>query len=167
MVQLTQQFLSPLEFRFSINRLPKTNFFVQRVSLPSLNLSSINQPTPFHTPKRTGHTMTFGELSVTFKVDEDMNNYREIFDWMVGLGFPRDFREYSNLERSDESLYSDASFIIMSSQKNPSILFKFINLFPTSMGGIEFDTTQDDVVYTDLTVDFAYDSFTVERLRND
>lgn len=167
MVQLAQQFLSPLEFKFSVNRLPKTNFFVQRASIPNLNLSSINQPTPFYTPKRTGHTLSFGDLSVTFKVDEDMGNYMEIYNWMVGLGFPSEFSEYSDLNRSDEGLYSDASLVILSSQKNPSILFKFINLFPVSLSSIELDTTQDDVTYADITVDFAYDRFYVERLRAD
>lgn len=166
-MQIQQQFLSPLEFKFFLQRLPTTNFFVQSVSLPSLSLSSIVQPTPFYATHITGNTLEFGELSVTFKVDEDMVNYRELFDWMVGLGFPRKFDEYKNLKESDFSLYSDGSLIILSSQKNSNILFKFTNMFPVSLDSIQLDITQEDVIYTDCTVTFRYDTFTIERLRAD
>lgn len=166
-MQTTQQFLSPLEFRFLINRIPKTNFFVQQAMLPNLSLSVIEQPAPFNTIRRTGNTLSYGELSVTFKVDEDMENYRELYDWMVGLAFPREFPEYRNLAQSDEGLYSDGSLVIMSSQKNPSIRFTFTNMFPINMSSINMDVTQDDLIYLDCTVDFRYDTFKIDRLRDD
>lgn len=168
MVQLSQQFLSPLEFRFFIKRMPKTNFFVQACSLPSMTLSVINQPSPFgQTLYRTGHQLTYGEIDVRFKVDEDMNNYRELLDWLVGLGFPREFPEYKNLLESDDGLYSDGTLMIMSSQKNPSIRYTFYNMFPTSLSGIELDTTTEDVLYADCTVSFRYDTFKIDRIRDD
>lgn len=166
-MQLTQQFLSPLEFKFNLARLPKTNFMVQRASVPSLSLSSINQPTPFHTPKRTGHTLSFGDFSIVFKVDEDLTNYMEIFAWMHGLGFPESTDNYKNLVESPFGDYSDGSLIIMSSQKNPSVMFTLENMFPISLSSLEFDTTQDDVTYMDCTVDFSFDRFRIERLRTD
>lgn len=166
-MQLTQQFLSPLEFKFTLARLPKTNFMIQRATLPGLSLSSINQPTPFHTPKRTGHTLSYGEMSITFKIDEDIENYKEIYDWMYGLGFPASTDDYKNLVTSEYGDYSDGNLIVMSSQKNPSVIFSFENMFPTSLSPIEFDTTQDDVTYVDCTVDFTFDKFKMERLRND
>lgn len=166
-MQITQQFLSPLEFKFNLARLPKTNFMVQRASIPSLSLSSIVQPTPFHAPKRTGHTLSYGDVSVTFKVDEDIENYKEIYDWMFGLGFPSSNVEYKNLVESSFGDYSDGSLIVMSSQKNPSVMFTFENMFPTSLSSLEFDTTQDDVTYVDCTVDFSFDKFKMERLRKD
>lgn len=167
MTQLAQQFLSPLEFRFTLSRLPKTNFFVQQVVLPSIELSFITQPTPFLHVSRTGNTMTYGELQVTFKVDEDFNNYRELYDWMVGLGFPRKFDEYRKINSSDDGLYSDGSVIIMSSQKNPSVIYNFTNMFPISLSALQLDTTQIDVAYVDCTVTFKYDTFTISRLRDD
>lgn len=166
-MQSQDQFLSPLEFKFFVNRLPKTNFFVQQTTIPDITLNSIEHPTPFYTPHIPSHKLIFGELTVTFKVDEDMNNYREIFDWMVGLGFPTNFGQFKNIKESDEGLYSDGSLIILSSQKNPNMLFKFTNMFPTNLSSISLDITQEDVVYVDCTVTFRYDYFTIERLRKD
>lgn len=167
MPQLSQQFLSPLEFRFLIQRLPKTNFFVQQVSVPSLSLSDIKQPAQFNSIYRTGHTLSYGELNVTFKVDEDMNNYREVYDWMVGLGFPREYGEFKNLNESQQGLYSDGTLVIMSSQKNSNVRFKFTNLFPTNLSELQMDVTQEDLQYVDCNVSFRYDTFEIDRLRTD
>lgn len=167
MVQLAQQFLSPLEFRFVVTRIPKTNFFVQQAVLPGLDLSVIEQPAAFNTIRRTGNTLRYSDLSITFKVDEDMENYRELYDWMVGLGFPREFPEYKDLYESQNGLYSDASLVIMSSQKNSNIVYKFNNLFPINLSPLNMDITSDDLIYIDCTVDFRYDTFTIERLRDD
>lgn len=111
--------------------------------------------------------MTYSDLSVTFKVDEDMVNYLEIYNWMVGLGKPHNFEEYKKLKNSDYGLYSDADVIIKSSQKNPSIKFSFTNLFPISLTSLNLDTTLEDVVYVDVTAEFRFDTFSVTRLRKD
>ena len=37
---------------------------------------------------------------MSFMVDENLENYREIHGWLVGLGFPTKHSEYSNLVSS-------------------------------------------------------------------
>lgn len=167
MAQFTPQFLSGLDYRFNIKRLPHTNFFIQQFSLPSVSMGDIRQPSPFSPINRANHNLTYGEISITAKVDEDMKNYAEIYDWMVGLGFPRKFDEYNKINNSDFGLYSDASLIIMSSQKNPSVMFNFTNCFPTSISPLTLDTTVESVVYLDFTIEFRFDTFEMKRLRTD
>lgn len=167
MSQHTPQFLSPLEFQFSMKRLPNVNFFVQQIALPSVQMSEFAQPAMFKPINIAGNELTYSDLSITFKIDEDMVNYIEIYNWMVGLGKPHNFEEYKKLKNSDFGLYSDADVIIKSSQKNPSIKFSFTNMFPVSISPITLDTTQEDVVYVDATVEFKFDTFSITRLRKD
>jgi hypothetical protein len=150
-----------------MKRLPNVNFFVQQISLPSVQFADIAQPAMFNPINIAGDRLSYSDLSVTFKVDEDLTNYIEIYDWMVGLGKPHNFEEYKKLKNSDYGLYSDADVIIKSSQKNPSIKFTFTNLFPISLTSINLDTTAEDIIYVDVTAEFKFDTFSITRLRND
>ena len=80
--------LSPNGFSFSVTKLPDVAFFCQRVQIPSVTLASVDQFNPFVNRPIPGEIMTFSELSLSFLVDEDMANYKAIFNWMVALGFP-------------------------------------------------------------------------------
>ena len=167
MVQMVSQFLSGLDYKFNIKRLPHVNFFVQQFSLPTVGVDDIRQGTPFSPYFVPGDIINYGEFSLTFKVDEDMENYMEIYDWMVSMTAPRTFSEFGKINNEKVDWVSDASLIIMSSQKNPSILFNFTNCFPTSLGSVTFDTTQESVQYLETTVDFRFDTYSVRRLRKD
>ena len=96
---INKNFLSPLGFVFNLKKTPATNFFVTRASLPGLNLAFAEVPTPFVKMPVPGEKIQFNDLSVTFKVDEDMRNWNEIFDWMVALGFPKSFDQYREIRQ--------------------------------------------------------------------
>ena len=73
-----RNFLSPLNFQFSIKKAPNVNFFLQKVNIPALSLPTIDIPTQF-VPIPTSFTrVEYGEFNITFKVDEDLQNYLEI-----------------------------------------------------------------------------------------
>ena len=69
------QFLSPVGFNFSIQKLPTVNYFVQSVNMPGVQLGETPLNTPFHIIPTPGDHITYGELAVSFKVDEDMKNF--------------------------------------------------------------------------------------------
>ena len=75
-------FLSPLNFKFSIKRAPHINFFTQKISIPSLNLPSYNSPNPFVKIPEPGEHIDYGDLELTFRVDENLKNYLEIHNWI-------------------------------------------------------------------------------------
>ena len=64
-------FLSPLGFKMTVKRTPTLNFFVQSVEMPSVSLGQADIETPFSKIPFPGTKLTFGNLQVTFKVDED------------------------------------------------------------------------------------------------
>lgn len=170
-----KNFLSPLGFKFTIKKTPHINYFVQSVSLPSITLNRSEIPTPFVKIPFAGDHIDFGELSLTYKVDESLKNYLEIYNWMIAIGFPDSFDQYKKIDdarlskntgvvrpMTGEGVYSDISLTILSNAMNPIHNITFYNAFPTSMSELEFTTTDTDVNYLTSTVSFSYQKFAIE-----
>ena len=81
-------YASPTQFKFQISKLPKVEYFCTSVNLPSLTISETSQPTPFVDLPMPGTKLTYGNLTMTFLVDENLENFQEIHGWIRGLGFP-------------------------------------------------------------------------------
>ena len=58
------QFLSPLGFNFSIKKLPNTNYFVQAVNVPTVQMGDAVLPTPFVNIPTIGDRMAFAEFVI-------------------------------------------------------------------------------------------------------
>lgn len=155
-------FLSPVGFKFSIARAPTLNFHVQSANLPGIQLSTVAMPTPFVPIPREGK-LEYETLTVTFRVSENLTDYLEIYNWMTSLGAPRDFGQYKTLSdttrnspTSTETLLSDVSLTIMTSNYTPNINVKYFDAFPVLLSDLNFLTTEPDVNYVEATANFRY-----------
>jgi hypothetical protein len=157
-------YLSPLEFVVSVKRMPNVQFFTQKASIPSISLNPIERPTPFKPLYETGDRLTYGDLNLSFIIDEGMNNFIEVFNWMHGIAFPDNFDQYKNLETGEFGTRSDISIVIMNSHKNPNIEIAFKDCFPTNLSDVLLDTTSTDVQYPEANVTFSYNSYTIKKL---
>ena len=160
---IQQNFLSPTGFRFSIKRLPNVSFFVQAATIPGLTMGVTESPTPFKTIHFAGDKIQYDQFNVTVRVDEYMDSYNEIFDWMIGLTKPESFDQYRLLKDSDDSLYSDATLVVLNSRKNPALEVTFKDMFPVSIGAIELDTTESDVNYKTCDITFQHNGHSIKR----
>ncbi len=165
-----QNFLSPLGFKFLIKKTPNTNYFVQNANIPAVATGDLLEPTPFIAVPVPGDHLTYGSLSLSFRVDEDMQNYRELYSWITGIGFPESYEQYrTELEENADiriptSMYSDATLIVLNSNMNPNIEITFKDLYPVNLGDVQFDTTQTDIEYVLCTCDFRFRSFEITTL---
>ena len=166
-----QNFLSPVGFKFQIKKTPKTNYFVQAVNIPTVTVGESFIPTPFVPIPLPGSQITFGNLSVQFKVDEDMVNYIELYNWIRGIGFPESFeeRKQAQLENSEQrgipgELYSDAVLMVLTSNMNSNVEINFKDMYPVSLSDVQFDVQQADIDYVTATVDFRFRQFDVKKL---
>ena len=162
---MNKNMLSPVGFSFHIKKLPELNFFVQSVTMPGVSLPIFEQPTPFKAVPRIGDHLQYGELVVTFKVNEDLGNYIEIYDWLKGLGFPDDFDQYKDLaadnkQLTGDGLESDAYLMIMSSAMNPIMRIDFEDVFPTSLGDFSMDSRDTGIEYIETTATFKFLRYT-------
>lgn len=163
---LNRNYLSPLNYKFSVKKLPHVNFFLQKVNIPSINIQPTSSPNPFVAIPYSGDHIQFGTLSLSFKVDEKLENYKEIMNWMYGLGFPNDFKQYSDLQKKNKTadgIVSDVSIIVTDSSKNPRYEFIFVDAFPTYLSDINLDTTSNDVDYVTVSSTFKYTYFTINN----
>jgi len=161
-------FLSPLNFKFSIKRAPHINFFIQKVSIPSLALPSYESPNPFVKIPEPGEHINYGDLEITFRVDENLKNYLEIHNWIRALGKPKDFSEYKALSQNatftGDSIRSDISLMILSSAKNANYEIVFVDAYPYELSRLSFDTTDQTVDYIEASASFKYVLFEIKDI---
>ena len=158
-VTQNENFLSPLGFRFQLNRTPNVEYYCQAVSLPTISMNEALQHNPFNQIPRPGDKITYEPLTIRFRVDEDMLNYSEIHDWMIALGFPENFTQYDK-----DNVYSDGSMIVNTSNNNANIRIAFEDMFPIALSPLAFDVTSTDVEYLEAEVTFRYRMFKLENL---
>jgi hypothetical protein len=163
-----RNFLSPLNFKFQIKKAPHVNFFIQKVNIPTISLTPAVSPNPFVNIPLPGEHLTYGELQITFKVDEDLQNYLEIHNWLTALGKPEEFAQYKNIadkkEWTGEGIYSDISVIVLSSTKSANYDIVYVDGYPTSLSGLEFNTVDSDVNYITATAAFKYTYYNINKI---
>ena len=91
---------SPTQFRFMIHQLPKVEFFTTAANIPAISLGELVIPTPYKSIPILGDNLTFDNLSISFIVDEELQNYRTIHDWMIGIGFPKSRQQFIDFRNS-------------------------------------------------------------------
>ena len=153
-------FLSPLCFRFIMNRAPNLEYFCQAAALPSISMNEILQPNPVGALPRFGDRITYEPFNLRFRVDEDMNNYLEIHNWLVSIGHPEKLAQFNDVKEK----LSDGSILILTSNSNPHIRVAFEDMFPLSLTPLQFDVTQTDIEYLEAEVVFRYRKFSIEKL---
>jgi len=162
---LSPNFLSPLNFQFSIKKCPSINFFAQRVNVPSLILNPAMYENPFTVIPHAGDHINFEQLLVTFKVDEKLQNYLEIYNWIRQLGFPEDWNEYKEIKdqpkASGTGIKSDLSILILNSAKNPIFECLIIDAFPIALSQMIFESTAPDVAFITCEATFQYTNFRI------
>ena len=144
-------------FKFDIFRLPKMEYFVQRVNLPGFGAAgSQEQPSRFVAAKHPNTRVSFDNLSITFLVDEDMSNWRELYDWMKTIYL---VNNHKNFEDDISTHFTDGSLHILNSAMNGNKEIRFRNLLPVSLTGLDFDSTVTDLTPFTAEVNFAFDYY--------
>ncbi len=168
-----RNFLSPGGFRFVLAKFPKVAYFAQSANVPSLELGLVGQPTPMRTINLDG-MMTFGQFTLTFIVDEDMENFLILQNWMRGLGTPDSLGERSDYLKNQADKYSqgnlgedrfaDGTLSILNSNLQPKFNVNFTDLKPVSLTTLDFDATLSDQEYFQAIVVFDYTSYEIQTL---
>ncbi len=178
-------YASPTQFRFGVHQLPKVEFFTVGANLPGITLPVATYPTPFKDIPLMGEKLTYENLSISFIVDEYLENYISLHNWMIGIGFPekreqfRTFRDVTSntpaggksptVDRigkatADRAMYSDAFLQILSNKNNPIVEVNFENVFPVSLSALDFSQAATDVEYMVATAEFAYQIYEIITL---
>jgi hypothetical protein len=163
-----KNFLSPLGLKLLLRRAPGVEFFVQRAVVPGLSLNSVETPNPFVSLPYGGDHILYEEFSVEFKVDEDMQNWLEVHNWLRATGFPKNYNEYEELVKGNRlegfGVKSDIVLIILNSAMRPNIEVTFHDAMPISLTGFNMNTTDTSVNYVTSTARFRYTLFSINSV---
>ena len=176
-------YASPVQFRFKCSKLPKVEFFCQTANIPGIGLGVADVETPLKSIPFPGDKVTYQDLAISFLVDENLNNYKEIHDWIIGLGAPQNHTQFSTLRDTgtdrfpgqttnspnnnavpDGGTYSDATLTVLNSKNIAVTEIRFHNIFPTSLGALSYDVQASDVNYLSTSVDFSYMYYEIVQL---
>ena len=148
-VTLNKNFLSPNGFRLSIHSQQFSNveYFCINSPLPAISATEIN--TPFRNRQNAvpGEKVQFTPLDIRYMVTEGMENYIELFNWLVSNAQVEQFQTY------------DIVLHVLSSSNNVIRQIRFADAFPISLGAIDFHTQNTDVEYVIGDAAFMYSHF--------
>ena len=157
-----RNFLSGVGFKFNLSKFPKVDFFSNSARIPELNLELTRQPSYLKNIDVPGERLTYGDLTLRFLVDENMENYLSVYNWLTGLGFPETTKEFKELttdkdgQKDPKEAFCDGSLRILNSNYREVGKVKFLDLFPTSLTSLDFDATNTDIQYFTAEATFKY-----------
>jgi hypothetical protein len=161
-----RNFLSPIGFKFTLAKEPKVSFFSNSSKLPEISLGTAIQTNYLKNIDIPGDRLTYGDLNLSFLVDENLENYMAIHNWLTGLGFPESTSQYEDLITTDnirdpENAFSDGSLHILNSNYRDVAIVKFNDLFPVYLSSLEFKSSETDITYFTAEATFKYTVYNI------
>lgn len=166
----TPSVVNPLQvtgFELKITKLPELSFWIKNATLPSISLTETRQATPFEDIPHLGDKVEVGQFSITFTVDEKMNNYQALYDWIRLIGFAESYDDLAQWKNkwydvgvsgkdSDYGLTSDASLSIKGVNGATVRVLTFKDLWVTELSGIQLTDESSETTYVTCDATFRF-----------
>ena len=153
--------LQSTKFLLTFDRIRTTQYFCQTVNLPGVSLGEVSRATPFLDMYSPGTKLTYDPLVVEFILDEELQGWKNLYDWFLTMADPDGFEKRDgSRELQTNKHFSDATLSVLSGLNNPLVRIHYVNLFPLSISDIRFDTTQSADTILTATATFRYQSYT-------
>ena len=154
-----RNFLAPTGFKLDLDLFAGVDFYCQRASIPDINVPNAIVPTPFRpVPIISSGGLSYGDLRVTFIIDEDMTNYINVWNWIQKNNLGEGFSD-------SEPEYSDGRLLILNSNFKENIIIGFEQLFPVDLSEVSFDVGDTEVEYLTADVTFKFVRYTFNNKR--
>jgi len=161
-----RNFLSPIGFKFTLAKDKKVSFFSNSCRIPEISLGTALQPTYLKDIDVPGDKLEYGDFTLRFLVDEKLENYMSIHNWLTGLGYSETTQDFKDLTTADygrdnQLQFSDGSLHVLNSNYRTQAIVKFKDLFPTYLTSLEFEATDADYNYFTAEVTFKYTVYNI------
>lgn len=144
-------------FQFYTNRSPELTYFVQGVTLPNVSVNAQLHGYRNNTVKIPGNVVNYGDLILTFLIDENFSNYDFLYDWLI------ESRDAAHSQDKIRNMMSDLTLFRLNSNKVKIAEIKYKDAFPVDLGSVSYMTnsTDPDVLVCDVT--FSYQTFEIQK----
>ena len=117
------------------------------------------------------------------------NNYKQLHDWISGLGFPSNHQQFADLQAgsadrfpgstassvatgskrttaplAEGGTYSDATLTVLNSKNIAKTVIRFSNVYPISLGSLSYDIKASDVDYITVQASFNYLNYDIVQI---
>ena len=160
-------FLAPVGFKFTLAKYPKVDFFSNSARIPEISLGTAVQSSYLKDIDIPGEKLTYGDLTIRFLVDENMQNYMAMHNWLKGIGFPETPQQFADQTTNVDGLrdplevFSDGSLHILNSNFQDVAIVKFNDLFPVGLTSLKFDATETDINYFTAEATMRYTVYNI------
>lgn len=128
------------------------------VTLPSIIMGFTMQPTPIRSIFIPGDSMEFTEISIQFLLQEGMENWQAVVDWLYRLRNP------SEIDLTREVI--DIGIDILNAKHKTVLETTCVDAFPFSISDVPLNTQIDDVEPNRFDVQFKINNFNYNRINN-
>jgi hypothetical protein len=162
-----RNFLSPVGFKFTLQKYPKVSFFSNGCRIPDITLNTAVQSNYFKAIDIPGDQVVYGDFYLRFLVDEDMSNYMAIHNWITALGFPESHEQFKKLITDENGTedpklqFSNGTLQILNSNYRTTANVVFRGLYPVSLTSLEFEATDTDINYFTAEATFKYTMYNI------
>ncbi len=170
---LNQNLAQPSKFLLSFDRLPEMTYFCTDANIPGVNVGEATQVNPLIDAPIPGDKMVHEPFEVTFLIDEELLAWESVIRWIKGYSFPENTDQYKNLSvqkrlqlstnGDPRAQYSDALLTIYSNKYNPLLQISFTDMFPVSLTGIRFSTSETAFSVMSASAVFKYTNYDIKR----
>jgi len=156
-------YLQPTSFKITIDRknFPNLEFFCQDFTHPGMIMNAVEQPfrklasIPF-----VGDKLTFNELLANIILDENMNAYDEMYQWMRrNLDNNEVTQLNADLNAKIPPTLSDITLSILSSHNNTTKKVRYIDCMPVALTDIQFQSTSSGTEFVTFGASFRFSYF--------
>ena len=108
------------QFKVHLSLFPKTEWFVVRANIPSVTLGQAVQATRLIDMPLIGDKLVYDQFYFTFIVDEKLQNYMELHDWLININIVISL--YKSLSDSLPNPATLVSKVLPTGRVTPSVL---------------------------------------------
>lgn len=135
-------------FTFTVSGHRDLSFKIQNSAVAGVQLGSTQFATAYADLTIPSNKLTFDPLQLKFLVSENIQEWIDVFSWMLDLSKNADLTE-------------SAELTILSSQNVPLVRFIYKSIWPLALGDIQYTTVGDEEVAT-CDVSMVFDTFDIE-----
>lgn len=151
----------PQNFQFAMKRMPSFSYFIQTVALNEVSSDPMDVPSLLSSNvKLPSVSASITYFTVTFLVNENMQNYYEIVKWLREATPYKDFTEVKPIK----DVWEEAFLIYLTNKKVPYKKITMRGVFPTELSGIEFNYTDTENKPIIATAKFTLNDYIIEDL---
>lgn len=129
-------------------------------------MPTIYKPNPLIRDTVPGDQITYEPLNVTFRLDEDLRGYFELYDWFTALGHPENFDRsaiiYKLPSYDKDSVYSQGLLTLLNNHMLPNVQILFHDIVPERLSGFTLETNSNDINYLTASIQLNYRSYSYQ-----